>query len=119
MTGRLLAAFACAALLAAAPVRAADWLFFPDHGSVRAAVAPADSPSDSPSDSLPTPRALARREKARRARAGLGIEVAAPALAGDAPPDASYLAALERAGARIRTVSRWMNAASVEGDAAA
>jgi serine protease AprX len=87
---------------------AADWVFFRDHGA---------NGSGLMGDSLPTPRALVRREKAWRARLPHGGAVARPSLADDVPPAAEYLAALEHAGARIRTVSRWMNAASVDGDA--
>lgn len=86
---------------------AADWVFFRDRGSVAAAP-----------DSFATPRALARREKARVARVARGA--AAPIVAPDAgaSPALAYLAALEAAGARLRHVSRWLNAASVEADSA-
>jgi subtilisin family serine protease len=109
MPARFLVTCACLALLSAAPARAADWVFFRDHGAVGASA---------PNDSLPTAHALERRAKAWRARVSRGLLPPGSVPVDDSPPAPAYIAALENAGARIRTVSRWMNAASVEGDAA-
>lgn len=86
---------------------AADWVFFRDRGAI--AVAP---------DSFTTQRALARREKARVARLARGIASPRILPEGDAPPNPAYVAALGATGARLRVVSRWLNAASVDADSA-
>jgi len=69
------------------------WVFFGDKGR---------------EDAYPDydPRALSRREKAG---AGLGY--------GDLPVSRDYIRRLKGSGARLRAVSRWLNAASVEADA--
>ncbi|HET9950216.1 MAG TPA: S8 family serine peptidase [Candidatus Eisenbacteria bacterium] len=82
-------------------------MFFRDRGAAIAAP-----------DSFATPRALARREKAWAARAARGITTPRVGAEDDAPPSAAYLAALDAAGARLRFVSRWLNAASVDADSA-
>ncbi|HEU4724457.1 MAG TPA: S8 family serine peptidase [Candidatus Eisenbacteria bacterium] len=66
---------------------------------------------------LPTPRALARREKARREREALGRPASAsdPASS-DREPTAHELDAIRAAGGRVRAVSRWLNAVSVDAD---
>jgi serine protease AprX len=124
MTGRPLSI----ALLAAVTVAAAVAVAFPLAPSSAGATpdpsvptwvffrAPEIEGRDGADPAL-TPRSVARREKARRERERLGIagELRAHG-APDTPPDPSRLATLEAAGARIRTVSRWLNAASVQAD---
>ena len=85
--------------------RAAEWVFFRDH--VGASTEP---------DSFATARALARREKAWAARAAMGAASPRLGAEADAPPAPTYLAALAATGARLRVVSRWLNAASVDAD---
>jgi hypothetical protein len=64
-----------------------------------------------------SPRALARRLKAARER---GEDTGRPLLdERDLEPDPGYVASVEASGARLRTVSRWLNAVSVEAPAAA
>lgn len=85
------------------------WVFFRDRGGDRASAS---------AGSLPTARALARREKARLERKALGRPPGAADEnpAADAAPSPRYLDAVRDAGARVRTVSRWLNAVSVEAE---
>jgi len=80
--------------------RYAVWVYFKDRGPAADALAAAQA--------TVTPRALARRA----ARGSVGVSVA------DAPPSASYVAAVSAAATKIRQESRWMNAVSVEATAA-
>jgi len=89
-----------------------SWVFFRDRdgdGSPTSFTAPASAIA-------PTPRAIARREKARRERHALGRSAAPLDPAADTDPAPRYLAALRVAGARLRATSRWLNAASVDAD---
>jgi subtilisin family serine protease len=84
----------------------------------------------------PTPRALARRERAARSRSRLGLAPAVGAsdaggtsaaggasaagvATADRDPCASYVAAVTATGATLRMRSRWLNAVSVDADSAA
>jgi subtilisin family serine protease len=59
-----------------------------------------------------SPRAIARREKAARERGQ-----SKPAVdVRDLEPNAPYVVAVEAAGARIRTTSRWLNAVSIDAE---
>jgi len=104
------------------------WVFFRDRGPG----AVNDSTLAAAARAL-TPRALARRAKAARER---GVEAAfepwgeaSPTNSGraalalvdarDLEPAGEYVAAIQRAGATVRTSSRWLNAVSVEGPASA
>lgn len=78
----------------------AYWVFFRDR------------PAESGAAAVITPRALARRAKAARARGE------APVVE-DRDPDIAYVRAVEDAGATLRTRSRWLNAVSVDADSAA
>ncbi len=121
----LLAAAALAGAIAAPSARALPatpstggsptWIFFRDRGSDRSTA------WDTNPDSLlaPTPRAVARREKARREREALGRSATPLDPAADLGPAPRYLEALRATGARLRTTSRWLNAASVEAGAEA
>jgi subtilisin family serine protease len=108
-------AFLAASILLAAAGAAADdgahWVLFRDRGPCDARAAGADAV-------LPTPRALARRERAARERERLGLSPPAVA-AGDREPCASYVDAVAASGASLRTRSRWLNAVSVVADSAA
>lgn len=80
------------------------WIFFADHGFTaraqeRAAIDAAR-------------RELPARTLARRAKVHADVDLL------DVPPAVSYVAAVQATGARIRVVSRWLNAVSVEADAA-
>lgn len=89
---------------------AAYWVFFRDRGpeawieEARARGAGAVSP-----------RALARRARvaAERAREGLAPRAAAAPDLFDLPPPEPYVAAIVRAGGRVRVRSRWLDAVSV------
>lgn len=81
------------------------WVFFRDRDSAVAS-----------SELLPTSHALARREKARREREALGDPAVTIDPRMDAAPASRYLDAVRAAGGRVRTVSRWLNAASVEAE---
>jgi subtilase family protein/carboxypeptidase family protein len=100
-----------AALAAPAPHGAGSlqWVFFRDHG----AGASRDSALAAATRSL-TPRALERRAKAIRERGGEGStrEVVDER---DLEPSAAYIAAIQGTGASVRSVSRWLNAVSIEG----
>ena len=110
-TGRAAPGRAGAAPAGAAPV----WIFFRDRagGAAPGAGAPGAPASDSP-----TPRAIARRARAALERSARGDT--AP-LDPDADRDLAraYVAAVETAGATIRTKSRWLNAVSADADSAA
>ncbi|MEK7315956.1 MAG: hypothetical protein AAB011_07240 [Candidatus Eisenbacteria bacterium] len=91
------------------------WIFFRDRGSDRSTAW-----STYPDSILaPTPRAVARREKARREREALGRSATPLDPAADQELAPHYLEALLATGARLRATSRWLNAASVEADAEA
>jgi subtilisin family serine protease len=77
-----------------------------------------DRPAASGAAAIVTPRALARRAKAARAR-GEAPSGAAQARIDDRDPDTEYVRAVEEAGATLRTRSRWLNAVSVDADSAA
>jgi len=93
----------------------AIWVFFRDRGPVAAS----DSALALAARDL-TPRALARRAKAAAER---GVPVPGGAAscvdARDLDPDSAYVRAVERSGGSLRSVSRWLNAVSVEADSAA
>ncbi|HEY7729058.1 MAG TPA: hypothetical protein VID50_11470, partial [Candidatus Eisenbacteria bacterium] len=109
------AAVAVAALAAGAPAAAGPgsgassqvWIFFRDRG---------EDGKEAPEG--PTPRALARRARAARERAGRGEAVRLDPDA-DREIDGAYVLAVEAAGAAIRTRSRWLNAVSADADSAA
>lgn len=109
------AAQASAAPAPATPAgdRSLQWVFFRDHGSG----ASLDSALTA-AEGLLSPRALARRAKATRER---GTRTPADRLVDerDLEPAASYVSAVGKAGATIRTISRWLNAVSIEADAEA
>jgi subtilisin family serine protease len=85
----------------------AFWVFFRDR------------PAASGPSVTVTPRALARRAKAARARGGATSGDTARASVEDRDPDAGYVRAVESAGGTLRTRSRWLNAVSVDADSAA
>ncbi len=91
--------------LAVSPrARVHAWVFFADRGpDVAARLARVEATL--------TPRARARRERGRRGRPLVDVF--------DLPPAPRYVEAVRRAGARIRFASRWLNAVSVDVDAAA
>lgn len=96
-----------ALLLAATPALASadeppSWVFFSDRVEVRSA------DLDARASEL-APRALARRQ---RARGDHGVD------ARDLAPASARVAAVLATGARLRQRSRWLNAVSVEADAA-
>ncbi len=91
------------------------WVFFRDPADAAGSELRSELPEADPSL---TPRAIARREKARRERARLGGAPWTERRRTDSPPSPGpspvRLAALESTGARLRTISRWLNAASVD-----
>ncbi|HET9252956.1 MAG TPA: S8 family serine peptidase [Candidatus Eisenbacteria bacterium] len=87
------------------------WVFFRDGG-------PEPAPALAEPSADLTPRALARRARAARERGEAATAIELPA-ARDLAPSETYVAALERMGARTRTRSRWLNAVSVEAKATA
>jgi len=87
----------------------AHWVLFRDRGAC--AIPEVSGPA-------PTPRALARRERAARERERLGLPVPS-AGAPDLDPCGAYVDAVVAAGASLRTRSRWLNAVTVEADSAA
>lgn len=109
LAAMLMAESAAAAAATAATTTAnsttSAWVFFRD----RDAAAP-------PSELLPTPHAIARREKARREREALGVPAIAADSRIDATPSPRYLDAVRAAGGRVRTISRWLNAVSVDAE---
>lgn len=88
-------------------VGAPQWVLFRDRGTP----ASVDSALAAAARTL-SPRAIARREKAARARGQSGPTVDVR----DLEPNAPYVTAVEAAGARIRTTSRWLNAVSVDAE---
>ncbi len=92
-----------------------QWIFFSDRGPS----ASFDSALAAAAHAL-LPRTIGRRAKALRERRGPGAahpDSHGPLVDGrDLEPDASYVAAVESLGARIRARSRWLNAVSVEAD---
>lgn len=112
LAGALAAAASTARPVSPATAASPYWVFFRDRDGNRspASVAAPDS------GLAPAPRAIARREKALRERVTLGRIAASLDPAADAGPAPRYLAALRDAGGRLRAVSRWLNAASVDAD---
>ncbi len=90
--------------------RSLQWVFFRDHG----AGASLDSALAAAERSLSV-RALDRRAKAIRERGG---EAPARRVVDerDLEPSAAYVSAVRKTGANIRSVSRWLNAVSIEAD---
>jgi len=82
-----------------------SWVFFTDHGRGPAALS---AGIDERATEL-SPRALDRRKRVRGDR---GVD------ARDLAPAPAYVAAVLGTGARLRSSSRWLNAVSVEADAA-
>ena len=90
----------------------AIWVFFRDRGPAAAS----DSALAQAARELST-RALARRAKAARDR---DPGASAPLVdARDLDPDPAYVHAVTSCGAALRSVSRWLNAVSVDADSAA
>lgn len=97
-------------LLAGAPASASaaeppSWVFFADRGRADAALSAA---LDERAAEL-SPRALERR---RRVRGDRGVD------ARDLAPAPAHVAAVLATGARLRSSSRWLNAVSIDADAA-
>jgi subtilisin family serine protease len=98
---------------ALADERSLQWVYFRDHGSG----ASLESALAAAARSL-SPRALDRRAKALRERREDTPEFRVVDER-DLEPSATYVSAVQKAGAKIRTISRWLNAMSVEAGAEA
>lgn len=105
---RVFLQFAALALTTGALALAAPepptWIFLKDKGLSLAELGPALLREEQ----ALAPRALARRIRVRGDR---GLDVR------DLPPASTYLKTIAARGGRIRAVSRWLNAVSVEADA--
>lgn len=100
---------------AAAEAGAPVWIFFRDRAGPGSNPAPA---GDVVATDGPTARALTRRARATRERAARGEALHLDPDA-DRGVSATYVAAVEAAGAVIRTRSRWLNAVSADADSTA
>lgn len=117
-----LLAVAVPALLTAWPDRASaesasrsvQWVFFRDHGRDGAS----DSARAAAARNL-SPRALARRARAAAERRRTTHTDGPSFDSRDLDPETAYIESVEAAGARVRNVSRWLNAVSVEADSGA
>jgi len=98
--------------------RSHEWVLFRDRGPA----ASLDSALVAAARSI-SPRAIARREKAARERGespeGPSANARTLVDVRDLEPNAPYVAAVEAAGAHVRTTSRWLNAVSVDADSEA
>jgi serine protease AprX len=99
---------------AARATPSSNWVFFRDHGPGEAG----DSALAAAARNL-SPRALARRARAAAERARRSTSCASLVDSRDLDPEPGYVKAVEMSGAHVRTVSRWLNAVSVEADSGA
>jgi len=94
--------------------RSVQWVFFRNHGR--------DAASDSARAAAAwnvSPRALARRARAAAERPRNTLTDGSSFDSRDLDPETAYIESVEATGARVRNVSRWLNAVSVEADSGA